>query len=725
MKNYIMIIIGFSLFLTAKSWTNVYFPKIYTLDGTWQYHVQHQTRHSRYVYQFKGDEPRMSLPQNWYLHKENHAGVMWFQRKIQMKNLAAASQHYIEFTGVDYFCELWVNDQYVGAHEGYFQTFDFDISPYLRQGDNSIKVKVNTPLENYPEHYSLHKTLLRGIFSHHDTRPGGAWSAEGQDRNSGGIWNHIAIKSYKGYKINHLRITPKVVHQTVDLKIRCLIEKLLQKRRTSFLYYQAIPSFKTLEVRIEPSNFKGKKFSQTFTFSAKKLTEIKMHLEEVELWYTHDRGFPHLYTVTLRVGDTEIQRQIGFRSLKQDKQKKYTLNGEALYLKGTNYISSQYMSEMSEEKLKKDLLLMQKAHINTIRVHAHIEPQRFYTLCDEMGFLVWQDYNLQWGYIDTKAFQNEAIKQAKEMVDQLYHHPSIYMWSMHNEPPWNSDWMQWKYPDYNDTINKNLDTVLYKEMLAYDDYHLIKKLSSNLEHPWFGWYSGKYQDFIAPSKVPVISEYGAQAIPKMSSLQKFIPKKYLLPKRKKAKKYWEYHNYQFNWNEKNGVKLTKDTATLIHDSQSYQAKLIKFATEMLRIQKYQGTTAIFQFMFNEGWPSMNWGIVDYYRTPKLGYKALKEAFAPIIVVTKQTLDNILEFYVVNDTLETFPQANLHIRVDSNGTEKVYDYRVDIAKDSVLKVDSVWLEKESIVDMTLTHPQLKITNHYDLKMIKAKKKKGHL
>jgi len=368
---------------------------------------------------------------------------------------------------------------------------------------------------------------------------------------------------------------------------------------------------------------------------------------------------------------------------------------------------------------------MQKAHINTIRVHAHIEPQRFYTLCDEMGFLVWQDYNLQWGYIDTKAFQNEAIKQAKEMVDQLYHHPSIYMWSMHNEPPWNSDWMQWKYPDYNDTINKNLDTVLYKEMLAYDDYHLIKKLSSNLEHPWFGWYSGKYQDFIAPSKVPVISEYGAQAIPKMSSLQKFIPKKYLLPKRKKAKKYWEYHNYQFNWNEKNGVKLTKDTATLIHDSQSYQAKLIKFATEMLRIQKYQGTTAIFQFMFNEGWPSMNWGIVDYYRTPKLGYKALKEAFAPIIVVTKQTLDNILEFYVVNDTLETFPQANLHIRVDSNGTEKVYDYRVDIAKDSVLKVDSVWLEKESIVDMTLTHPQLKITNHYDLKMIKAKKKKGHL
>ncbi|HID91587.1 TPA: glycoside hydrolase family 2, partial [Candidatus Peregrinibacteria bacterium] len=100
-------------------------------------------------------------------------------------------------------------------------------------------------------------------------------------------------------------------------------------------------------------------------------------------------------------------------------------------------------------------------HINTIRVHAHIEPKRFYKLCDELGFLVWQDYNLQWGYIDTEAFQKEAIRQAKEMVDMLYNHPSIYMWSMHNEPPWNSDWMKWKYPDYNTTINKKLDDILY------------------------------------------------------------------------------------------------------------------------------------------------------------------------------------------------------------------------------------------------------------------------
>jgi beta-mannosidase len=335
------------------------------------------------------------------------------------------------------------------------------------------------------------------------------------------------------------------------------------------------------------------------------------------------------------------------------------------------------MSEMDTQALKHDLDLMKAAHINTIRVHAHIEPERFYTLCDEMGFLVWQDYNLQWGYIDSPSFTKEAVKQAKEMVDMLYVHPSIFIWSMHNEPPWNSDWMKWKYPDYSPTQNEVFDEILYRTILKYDSYHITKKLSSNLEHPWFGWYSGKYTDFANPSKVPVISEFGAQAIPRLSSLKRFIPKKYLAPKSKKAKKLWAYHNFQFNWSAKNGVKFKKDIQTFIDDSQAYQANLIKFATEMLRIQKYTTTTGIFQFMFNEGWPSMNWGIVDYYRQTKPGYEALQKAYAPIIVVAKQLEDNQIELYVVNDTLASIEHAELHVAVEDENGVSTRTYPVSI------------------------------------------------
>ncbi|HIP30011.1 MAG TPA: hypothetical protein EYG83_04270 [Sulfurospirillum arcachonense] len=707
MQKYFILFVTFSLMVIANT-----FPKTTSLDGSWLYYVQNLTKNTQYEYMFNGDESKIDLPKNWYKHGINHAGIIWFERNIHMKDLPLATNHLLEFTGVDYLCEVWVNGTYVGNHEGYFQTFSFDISSHLKQGNNTIKVKVNSPLENYPEHYSLHKTLLRGIFSHHDTRPGGAWSAEGQDKNSGGIWNHISIKSYKKYKFSELKVTPKISLESVSLALDFSLKKLKQEAQSSFLYYKGSSvKPKRIHVKLIPKNFQGKSFSQNFTVEDNEKYSLQMQLKNAKLWYTHDRGFPHLYTLTIQYGNTQISEDIGFKSLTQDSQKVYALNGKSFFIKGTNYISSQYMSEMNIEALRKDLILMKEAHINTIRVHAHIEPKRFYALCDAMGFLVWQDYNLQWGYIDTPAFEKEAIKQAKEMVDMLYNHPSIYIWSMHNEPPWNSDWMKWKYSDYNTSINKNLDNVLYEAIQTYDNQHLSKKLSSNLEHPWFGWYSGKYEDFRNPSKVPVISEYGAQAIPKLSNLKKFIPKKYLNPKGKRTKKHWEYHNYQFNWSQKNGVKFKKDIKTFIHDSQTYQAELIKFATEMLRIQKYTKTTAIFQFMFNEGWPSMNWGIVDYYRDTKPGYEALKKAFAPLIVVAKRDDNKSIELYAINDTLQQYSNETLKVEISSIKGKETKVFTVDIPEDSVTKITTLVGLDDVNLSLSLTTGNSLVSNAY--------------
>ena len=661
------------------------FSKDFSLNGEWKYYVENEPQSSTYQYEFTNDELTMNIPNNWYKEGVNHGGVVWFQKSFE-NTLERDKKHFLYFKGVDYLCDIWLNDKFIGSHKGYFQHFEFDITDALKSGENTLKVKVNSPLENYPEHYSLHKTLLRGVFAHHDTRPGGAWSAEGQDKNSGGIWNDVSIKSYNDYKFEKVKIRPYISKDAVLLDIDFNLKRLKSEWFS-----------KSLKVTVSPKNFEGKSFSKEFKVNSDEAQKIQMTLADAKLWETHDRGFSHLYDVTFEVGKSKYSLSTGFKSLVQNRDKIHFLNGKSLYIKGTNYISSQYMSEMSEDALRKDLQLMKDAHINTVRVHAHIEPKRFYDLCDEMGLLVWQDYNLQWGYTESKAFEKEAVKQAIEMVDFLYNHPSLYIWSMHNEPPWNSDWMKWKYPDYNPEQNQRLDNILYDTVSAYDTYHLSKKLSSNLEHPWFGWYSGRYQDFVKPSKVPVITEYGAQAIPNFESLKKFVPNKYLHPKGKKAKKHWEYHNFQFNWNEKNGVKFKKSTKAFIADSQKYQADLLKFATEMLRVQKYDKTTAVFQFMFNEGWPSMNWGIVDYYRETKLGYHALEKAFAPVIIVAQQNKDNTLEFFVVNDLDTALKDVKATIVVDG----KSYDYPLEVARDSLRKFATSSVSKETKIELKLS------------------------
>ncbi len=690
-------------------------PQLTSLDGNWSYFIEHHPRPYGATYQFKGDEPKMTLPNNWYLNGINHAGVVWYETTIYSNALPCLPFHFLNFEGVDYMCDVWINEQYIGSHTGYFQTFSMDISKALKNGENRIKVRVNSPLENFPTHYSLHKVLLRGIFSHHDTRPGGAWSEFGQDKNSGGIWNHISIGSYFSHKFDALKVTPTVQKEGVLVDISLSLQRLFASSSKQFEYIDENP-YQQREWRITfvPSNFKGISYIAKMHVQKGQTQHFRLFLPDAKLWSTHDRGFPHLYTMTLELGDTQMTQKVGFKTVTLNANEQFILNDTPLYLKGTNYISTQYLSQMDETKFRQDLQLMKEAHINTIRVHAHIEPKMFYDLCDEMGFLVWQDYNLQWGYIDEPNFQKEAIRQAQEMVDHLYNHPSIMLWSIHNEPPYDSDWMRWKYPDYSSHQNKALDDAIFEKIKTYDTYHLSKKLSSNNEHPWFGWYSGNYRDFDKKSRAKIVTEYGAQAVPSMESLTKIFPKKYLNPNSDNAKKEWEYHNFQFDWNAKNGITYKGDLLTFIKESQEYQANLIKYATEMLRIQKYDGTTGIFQFMFNEGWPSINWGAVDYYRKKKLGYEALKNAFAPLIVVARQTPEDRVEFYVVNDTLDLYSKALFEVCVTKENGQEPEDRlvsQITIPKDSVKKIGEMIVESPALFSLTLKTSEGEITNFY--------------
>ncbi len=111
--------------------------------------------------------------------------------------------------------------------------------------------------------------------------------------------------------------------------------------------------------------------------------------------------------------------------------------------------------------------------------------------------------------------------------------------------------------------------------------------------------------------------------------------------------------------------MGKTTQEFIDNTQQYQAQLIQFAAESYRRQRYQPVSAIFQFMFVEDWPSINWGIVDYWRKTKPGYEMLKRAYQPLlpsIVITKQQWkvgESIpIELWLINDLWRSIPYSRL-------------------------------------------------------------------
>src|SRR5207249_3033143 len=90
------------------------------------------------------------------------------------------------------------------------------------------------------------------------------------------------------------------------------------------------------------------------------------------------------------------------------------------------------VAEASPAELARDVELAKAAGLDLLRVHAHVTRPELYDAADEAGVLVWQDMPLQWAY--ARGVRKEAVRQARELVDLLGHHPSIAIWCGHNEP---------------------------------------------------------------------------------------------------------------------------------------------------------------------------------------------------------------------------------------------------------------------------------------------------
>lgn len=620
----------------------------------------------------KAGQP-IAVPANWYKEGHDHAGAAFYQRSFVVPSRAQGKLARLHFAGVDYEAWVWVNGAPVGSHTGYFAPFSFDVTDHLFPGEtNEVTVMVNSPLEKERD-WSLRKRLIKGVLSHHDTRPGGAWSPRGQEKNTGGIWAGVKLRFTSGAAIRFAQIIPSIEKDgTTRARVKLTVA-----------YAGHAPRALVVHALLKPANFKGRRIrsrhkledfeDQTFAF------DLNPH--KGRLWWPAGLGKPNLYSLTLKLRSGARTLDIykttfGYRTVRRDEDTGFWFfNGKRLFLKGTNYIPTQWMSEMSRADFRRDVRLMRKAHINAVRVHAHITAPDFYTEADAAGLLVWQDFPLQWGYSDDAAFANEALRQSGEMVRSLFNHPSIFAWSMQNEPPWDADWMKYLYKDYDPDQNRTLAGNLAANVSALDKTRYVHAFSATSEHPWFGWYSGHYTDYAKPAGRDLITEFGAQALPRLSSLKKiFGSGKRLWPDTKSDWDRWAYHNFQHKETFKNAkVEQGKNIHEFIRNTQEYQARLTKFAAEAYRRQKYQPVAAIFQFMFVEDWPSMNWGVVDYWRKTKSGYHALAKAYQPVLPTAEMATDQFdagkkisLPLWVVNDRRFDLPSLKIAGTLKRNG-----------------------------------------------------------
>lgn len=607
-------------------------PQTWPLGGEWRAHDGNDPAFAGW----RGSDKNwreLRVPANWYSAGWDHQGALWYRTGFTVPKLRGQLAT-LEFDGVDYYADVWFNGHQRAHHEGYFQRFAVDVSQEMRR-HNQLAVRVDSPFEDPQKNWPLRKNLMKGILTQHDSRPGGAWSPQGQDANSGGIWAPVRLRLSRDVAIDNLILRPDWSQGLAHPQLRAEVVYRAPAEKKAELFLTA-----------RPDNFSGKNYQlrQPVTLQAtgdvtQRIT-LLLPMPGAHLWWPVGYGKPNLYQVSATLRDKKgvLDRRnsrTGLRQvIEQPENKGWLVNGQRMFIRGTNYIGSPWLGTMTKQRYARDFDLVEKMNANAIRVHGHVAGRALYQAADERGLLIWQDVPLQWGYNDSKEFADNAVRQTREMVEQFGNAPAIVVWGGQNEPPFNSPWMQKRFPDWNKDLNRNLMQRV-ADTLAEDRSRIVHPFSAVEEHYWAGWYFGTLNNLLEPAKTATITEFGAQALPALSTLKTIIPRRDWWPATTQPADpkwiSWKYHNFQPIQTFKNaGIARGENIQSFIANTQRYQALLVALAAESYRRQRFQPVTALFQFMFVETWPSINWGVVDYLRHPKPGYFALRRAYQPLL-----------------------------------------------------------------------------------------------
>jgi beta-mannosidase len=184
----------------------------------------------------------MQIPQNWFLGGLDHHGAVWFRREFNYQPMEACAR--LRIDGIDYFADAYLNGEHLGHPRGYFEPFTFDATGLLKWGRNTLAVRVESPYEQPSlDGWHLHKRIIKGIFNHHDCRPGGGWEPIVQSFNTGGIWYRVTLEGHGRLTIDHLLLRADLEAQAPTLFVTVKVNNRAGSQGAS------------LEINSAPENF--------------------------------------------------------------------------------------------------------------------------------------------------------------------------------------------------------------------------------------------------------------------------------------------------------------------------------------------------------------------------------------------------------------------------------------------------------------------------------------
>jgi hypothetical protein len=348
-----------------------------------------------------------------------------------------------------------------------------------------------------------------------------------------------------------------------------------------------------------------------------------------------------LLTRATGVESSRVEESFAFRDLTWDiGPRRWTLsvNGRPMFLRGACYAPSYRLDELTSDRFDADIATAKAANIDALRIVSNVLPEEFYRRADAAGMLVLQDLPLTGTYAyhatgnDARFFEQAAREQQVEMVEMLHNRPSIAVWMAHDDPPWlatNSDLGEVHAVRQNHSIDQDLKASFER----LDPSRPALAASGEVDlHLMLGWSAGSWAD-LALVEPLMVTAFGAQSLPDAgSSVWEQIETRWPVADDEPS---WRHAGFQpVNWAER-GAGLPSAHQSLeayAEASQRYQADVVRFAAEHMRIRKFESCWGAFAYHLADSYPGIGFGLLDAARRPKLALAALARAFAPTRVI---------------------------------------------------------------------------------------------
>jgi beta-galactosidase/beta-glucuronidase len=370
--------------------------------------------------------------------------LLWYFNRFTIPPAWKNRKVLLHFEAVDWETKVWINDQLAGSHRGGYDPFTFDITEYINDAEEQVMlVSVYDPTND--------GTQPRGK---QVNDPHGIWYTP-----ITGIWQTVWIEPVPEESITDIYTTANIDDSTIEITV-----KSDQYQSGSDIVITVLDGTREIAA--------GEGLTRN---------PITISLENPQLWTPESPVLYNLKITLLKNGAAidEVTSYFGMRKISLGKDAsgftRMLLNNEFVFQNGPldqGFWPDGIYTAPTDEALRHDIEITKQLGFNMLRKHVKVEPRRFYTWCDKLGILVWQDMPSGDRYIGGRDPDlnraSESAAQFEQELDRIiltrFNHPSIIVWV-----PFNEGWGQFNTEGIVDRIKELDPTRLVNSASGWTD----------------------------------------------------------------------------------------------------------------------------------------------------------------------------------------------------------------------------------------------------------------